>query len=68
MDRIRKSVRQLQMTLFIVIRRVSSVALTCFDRFLAGFGVNYEFTENHFLPHNNNKPRKAVRSSEGILL
>ena len=36
MDRIRKSVGEQQMTLFIVISRVSSLGLTCFDGFLAG--------------------------------
>lgn len=36
MDGIRKSVGEQQMTLFIVISRVSSLGLTCFDGFLAG--------------------------------
>jgi len=36
MDMIRKSVREQQLTLFIVIRRVGSLALTCFDGFLGG--------------------------------
>jgi hypothetical protein len=34
MDGIRKSVGEQQMTLFIVISRISSLALACFDGFL----------------------------------
>jgi hypothetical protein len=51
MDRIRKSVGE-QMTLFIVISGVSSLALACFDGFLAGLILIANIRKNHIVRHN----------------
>ena len=63
-DKNQKSVREEQMTLFIVICRVSSLGLMCFDGFLAGFGVNYEYTESRL----NTKLLKPSASGKRLFM
>ncbi|MDQ6864926.1 MAG: hypothetical protein M3044_14020 [Thermoproteota archaeon] len=65
MDRIRKSVGEQQMTLFIVISMVSSLALACFDGFLTGLILIANMRKNHIVRHNR-KLRKAIHSSKGF--